>query len=234
MRDTLALQYGILASAVLAGVVAALAFLAALGVFSSASGQDVSSETVTIVAGTPYTEDLTNDLISDLGTDARCVDESPRTKWQGWRSVRIGSIGNSLDHVWYGVRLERSNKRVVGTLDAYDYTIVGTLTVDNGAEPTKLYAHSICTTPAGTDAKRTDDPESFDIAITGNIPGHRAPESKYHGHHHSDGVHPDAALAEEVKALEIRVLAIEEKHCLEASQIWENNECRASDPEDVD
>ena len=166
MRDTLALQYGILASAVLAGVVAGLAFLAALGVFSSASGQDDSSGTVTIVAGTPYTEDSTNTLISKLGIDARCASKGLSNTWKGWRKVRLYSLSSKLDLWWNGVRIYPSNEETVAGQKVSDYHIVGTL-LDTDVSAIQLAVRSLCTTPTGTEPVHSD--ELFDIEFEGTI-----------------------------------------------------------------
>lgn len=145
------------------------------GVRGQASATPTLDEIV-LGAATVYTH-TGNTLISQYATDARCEDGETFMGWDRFTAL----FGNNSKE-WNGYVVHDQVK--AGSTLNYDLWIVGSaLAVESG----RLNLNAICQPAVGNLRGR---PFSLSITVTGTVPA-LAPESVYHGHHHTDPPHGD-------------------------------------------
>ena len=161
-----------------------LAVCAAVGVFA----QIPSTVTMTIDASKTYSHtDPSNTLVSQFAVNASC----PRNhSFVGWRNYNQGWNGAGSE-LWNGFRFYLAIR--ADDNQRYNIWIVGSAVETNVSNSIRLGMD--CQNDSNSNTYPRSWTLNIVINVTGSIPAHRASESAYHGHHHTDGKHPDAASA---------------------------------------
>lgn len=148
------------------------------------TGQQAMELTVALAADGVYTHtDSDNPLTVALANSGVCRAGAAVSEW------RSGS-SDYLDDGWNGLRLYR--------VSSTDWKLVGSPVASNVSARWSMSAS--CRTIVGNH-RASGRSIRVTLSVSGDLPAHRASESIYHGHHHSDGKHPDAAHVEHEHAM---------------------------------
>ena len=149
----------------------------AAGIIGFAAAQTQPAGTITLDAGTVYTEDISVNPIDSWNQNV-CRNGT----FLGWRHT---SHWSTQTKPWNGIAIYSEQ---IGSSNNYNVYFVGSA-LESGVSRQAVFDAN-CSFSHASVARRSI---KLNVQITGTIPAHRAPESIHHGHHHTDGLHPDAA-----------------------------------------